>query len=268
MPHRLTMKQAMRALFMFSLVSLSVPALAGCTTVVDLDRFETEPFCDFKAQLNGMADFAGMPVRIEFANEVNERVALVQIDGAAPDVDGTIELSFQNLVPTDGRNRALIFVDTNADGQYTPDFANGVDVSWQRPVTCGDTLDFEPDDSFADLREGPPEAAAADFTLSLTGFGIHQGQPLELVVFETATLHTVGYYRLGNITAEAFDIPLPNALVPGVEYTFEYYVDLNRSGDYDDPPIDHAWRKTLVAGDEGISDAFEHAAPFDELEQF
>lgn len=265
MSHYRTTKLARRALLLLGLFALT---LGGCTTVVDLDRFETEPFCGLDARLDGMTDFAGMPIRIEFANEANERVALVQIEGAAPDADGSIELAFKRILPRAGRNRALIFVDTNADGQYTPDFDNGVDVSWQRAVECGSTFAFEADDSFADLSEGPPEAVAGTFTLSLTGFDVHPNQTLELVVFETATRHTVGYYRLGSITADAFDVVLPNILVPGVEYTYEYYADLNRSGGYDGPPIDHAWRKTVIAGDEGVAESFVHAAPFDALTQF
>jgi len=81
-------------------------------------------------------------------------------------------------------------------------------------------------------------------TLNFEEMDPYIGKRLVTRVVETSTGKEVGRRTIDAVENSDFSFDL-YVLLEGRSYTIDYYVDVNASGDYDAPPTDHAWRRTL-----------------------
>ncbi len=193
-------------------------------------------------------------VRVRDINQTGKEVGRVVID-AIPQADFTVVLPF--VIP--GRSYWLDFyADLNQNGHYD---APPADHAWRLQVddATGDIdVNFTHAPPFTDI--GPSGMLSVHFS----GMTPHVGQMLELRVLEKNAGKEIGRHRRTIIRPD-FVVEIPG-LRPGVEYEVDFYADLNQNGLYDEPPTDHAWSESFVAGAADHSLNFSHNTNFHDIE--
>jgi hypothetical protein len=102
-------------------------------------------------------------------------------------------------------------------------------------------------------------SASVDFEMTLMGYP-HDGQNVELVVFEAGTANVVSSLG-GTIAGMELVLSDTGQLQDGGSYDIHWYVDVNENGACDPPPDDHAWGMLeQVAGATGLSLSHVHDA--------
>ena len=159
----------------------------------------------------------------------------------------------------DDMYRVDMFADYNNDGGYD---APPVDHAWRYAVPPSGVLTVVHNTDFTDIAATAFVSPGADFVMQFVDYQPHAGQLLEVkVVNEDGRV--VGYYRLGEVPATGqFSISIPGIIVSGEDYTVDYYADYNNDGNYDAPPVDHAWRSTAAGTASGLSIAVVHNTDF------
>lgn len=150
------------------------------------------------------------------------------------------------------------YADHNGNGQYD---APPTDHAWQLEVDDvmgDDTLEFTHNTNFTDVDW------KYSLTLQFSNMEPHEGQMLELYLYDTVSAAYVDTITIESISEAAFEI-VSYAIMPGTSYNIDFYADLSGNGMYDAPPTDHAWRLELfdVQGDTTIS--FEHNTEFTDI---
>jgi hypothetical protein len=92
----------------------------------------------------------------------------------------------------------------------------------------------------------------------------HIGQKFEIRVISQQTNMEVVRSSLAAIPTADFDLVL-DVPASGEDYWVDFYADFNSNGDYNAPPIDHAWRMVLsgVTGDTILT--FTHNTNFTDI---
>jgi len=106
------------------------------------------------------------------------------------------------------------------------------------------------DDATTPVRNGA--------SIAFSSMTPHVGQKLEMRVVHVQTGVEVGYAKLDPIASAAFTLSIPDVLVANETYYIDWYADLNGNGRYDDPPTDHAWRRTIIASMAPYTLSFVH----------
>ena len=92
----------------------------------------------------------------------------------------------------------------------------------------------------------------------------HIGQKLEARLIEAASDTEVAHRILDSIPSGAFDLEFLGVRT-GEDYHVEVYADLNGNGQYDAPPVDHAWRIALNVAEATAEAVFAHTLEFTDL---
>jgi hypothetical protein len=82
-------------------------------------------------------------------------------------------------------------------------------------------------------------------TLHCTGMTTYMGNPFHIRVVESGTGDEVGRKTMSSIEHDTFTIQL-YVLLSGRDYQVDFYIDRDGDDEYDPPPLDHAWRRTVA----------------------
>jgi hypothetical protein len=136
------------------------------------------------------------------------------------------------------------FADHNGNGSYD---APPNDHAWRLELNnvSGDTtLNFAHNINFTDIEWKHP------LTVEFSAMTPHVGQMLKLYVVNSTSGSVVDSAMISSISSAEFELK-SNSLMKGNSYFINFYADLNLSGSYNAPPVDHAWQLELtnVTGD-------------------
>lgn len=110
------------------------------------------------------------------------------------------------------------------------------------------------------LAQGP-----YDLTVKLNGMNPHVGQMLPLRVLELPDSIQVAADTVD--TLEVIDsLTFQGILDSGKSYLVDFFADLNKNGQYDAPPADHAWRETLDSVQANQTILFTHHIAFTDIQ--
>jgi len=101
-------------------------------------------------------------------------------------------------------------------------------------------------------------------TLKFLDFGPHVGQKLAIRVVEDSSSLEVGRKTLDTLMTADTTVNM-YVLMPGKAYTINAYADFNQNGEYDDPPVDHAWQYQLDPVDGNTEMEIVHNTDFTEI---
>ena len=168
-----------------------------------------------------------------------------------------------NAAPEGTGYRIDFFADLSGNGSYD---APPADHAWtlELPASEG-VIDYEHNAVFDDI-DTPALTREQDFTLNLTDMGPHVGQLVDVRVYNSNTDQVVGRWVTPSLENAATTVSIPGVIVDGVDYTVDFYADLDGDGSYDAPPTDHAWRRTGTATASGLSIDFAHGTDFTDIE--
>lgn len=150
------------------------------------------------------------------------------------------------------------WADHNKNGVYD---APPADHAWQltaNNVTGNTTLNFAHNTNFTDI------AWKYKLTVHFTGMVPHVGEMLTLYLRQMDTDEYKDTVVVDNIPNPTFDV-VSYKIMPGLSYDIDFYADHNKNGQYDAPPVDHAWRIMLnnVKGDTIVD--FAHNTNFTDI---
>lgn len=150
------------------------------------------------------------------------------------------------------------WADHNKNGIYdgTP-----TDHAWQltaNNVTGNTTLNFAHNTNFTNIDW------KYKLTVHFTGMVPHVGEKLTLYLRQMDTGDYKDTVVVDTIPDPTFDVA-SYKIIPGLSYDIDFYADHNKNGQYDAPPVDHAWRIMLnnVKGDTIIN--FAHNTNFTDI---
>jgi plastocyanin len=149
------------------------------------------------------------------------------------------------------------YADFNENGQYD---APPADHAWRLSLedSHGDTtLNFAHNTDFTDIMW------QHQLSIHFMAMNPHVGQDLWLAVYDNDSGEELA--RIKKTVEADFTVDVPG-IETGHSYTIDFYADFNSSGNYDAPPVDHAWRLTL---DDAVGDTtldFTHNTSFTDIE--
>jgi hypothetical protein len=114
--------------------------------------------------------------------------------------------------------------------------------------------------------DGDSNIVRNDLSLRMESMGPHVGHDLEVRVIHVETGREIGYVSVTPITNTDFTVVLPEVLVAGERYWVDFYADYNMNGRYDDPPVDHAWRRVVNATGANAVVTFVHDTAFTDID--
>lgn len=213
----------------------------------------------YKLQVNftGMTPHVGQTLWLAVMNQdttVKDSVEVGRVKHLVTAADFSLE------VPGIKKGKSYnvdFYVDLNKNKKYD---APPADHAWRLPlasVTGDATLDFAHNTNFTDVKW------KKKLTVHFTAMTPHVGQKLTLYVRDDTgkNLDTV---VVNNVTVPEFDVS-SWAIQTVQNYRVDFFADLNKNGQYDAPPADHAWRITLdnLASDTIIN--FVHNTNFTDI---
>lgn len=151
-----------------------------------------------------------------------------------------------------------LFADLNANGRYD---APPIDHAWRiiaQNIEPNLTLTFEHNTNFTDIKW------TNALRLAFRGMTPHIGQLLEVRAVGSDDNREVYRTRIESIALSDFEVNI-TGLQPGKAYNIDFYADLNKSGLYDVPPADHAWRIAYNNGQTDSTITFTHNTQFTDI---
>ncbi|HLO59563.1 MAG TPA: T9SS type A sorting domain-containing protein [Bacteroidales bacterium] len=170
------------------------------------------------------------------------------------------------VMPVDTTNFMLGF-DSVSPGNYFLDFyvdadGNGrfntpPDKSWRVELDSfqGDTtINWNFDTNYVDIT-WPPDTSGGDTTgvdtslfevaINFTGFAPHVGQDLYVYVRDASNGDKLDSLAIEPVDSSDFAVVF-DSVQGGKNYNIDFWADLDSSGTYNAPPVDHAWRIELM----------------------
>lgn len=150
------------------------------------------------------------------------------------------------------------YADLSNDGMYS---GTPTDHAWRQTVTSTDgdvTLDFTHNTNFTDVMW------EYLFQLNLLAMDPHVGQLFELRVVDPSGEDEIGRARFDEVSVANFTVSVPG-ISRDVNYQADFYADLNGSGDYNAPPVDHAWRQSFQSSAGNAVVNFTHNTNFTDI---
>jgi hypothetical protein len=146
------------------------------------------------------------------------------------------------------------WADLNGNGSHD---AGPDDHQWVKPIPASGAFTGTHDTNFTDFNETTFGRRTGDFTINVSGLDpAAVGMSFEVRVIDTASAltsppgRTIGIYHLGAVPDTSFSVGIPD-IINDSTYRVDFYLDENGNGDYDAPPVDHAWRRTQVGTSAG-----------------
>jgi hypothetical protein len=161
------------------------------------------------------------------------------------------------------------WADMNGNG--THDIFPG-DHAWVKPIPAGGAFVSAHDTNFTNFNENAFSRRDGDFTINMDGLDAEDiGMGFEVRVIDTASAatsppgRTIGIYHLGAVPAVSFSVSIPE-IINASTYQVDFYLDENGNGQYDAPPVDHAWRRTQAGTSAGgLTVNFTHDDTFTDI---
>ena len=174
-------------------------------------------------------------------------------------LDAIVVPDFKVVIPglqTGHTYRVDYYADFNKNGMYD---APPADHAWREQVTAtGDAqIDFTHSTNFTDIKW------TYQFTLNLSNMNPHLGQAFQARVIDLYDMSEIGRVKIDAIRIPNFEVKIAG-IKSGRNYWVDFYADLNKNGQYDAPPADHAWRETFTAaGNTSLN--FNHNTNFTDI---
>jgi hypothetical protein len=273
--------------FQFSNVVVLAVALAGCTAVLDVDRFRegqsvkdgalnTSPFLDLKFSMVAMKPHHAhmMEYRVIDANNMVQSRGIIDTLHASD-----VSLFVPRAIPKhNGPYRLDFYADQNASGGFDglgsvvsndhawrieplQDFPEGEvpHVEGQVQVVFIHSTTFTNIDQWPSGTDNKPKDTEIPVRLTLKNLTEFKGKMLEVRVADKGTGHVVGLYRSQQVPSETITAVIPGAVDVGVEYEVSVYVDANGNGTYEAPSGggDKGYKTSLVSTEQGLSVTFD-----------
>lgn len=118
---------------------------------------------------------------------------------------------------------------------------------------------------FTDISDPVVSPMGGDFTMNFSDMEPHIGQLMEVRVMMPSG-RLAGRFLMNPIMGASPVVSLPGIIQPDLEYTVDFYADLNGNGMYDAPPTDHAWREVGTSDASGLTIDFTHGTDFTDVE--
>ena len=151
------------------------------------------------------------------------------------------------------------YADLNKNGLYD---SPPVDHAWEMKFTnnSGDfNLLFSHNTNFQEINW------KYLYTLNFSNMTPHLGEFFALRVVRKDTDEEIGRTSLPAVLDASFSLSIPQIEI-GHDYNVDFYADHNSSGNYDAPPIDHAWRLTFNSTIGDVIDNFVHNTNFTDIQ--
>lgn len=135
------------------------------------------------------------------------------------------------------------------------------DHAWEISVdnVVGDTtVTFTHNTNFTDINW------KYNFTINFVEMNPHIGEKFELRLVRQSDGTEIGRVSLDSVLIPEFSISVPG-IEPGQTYNADFYSDFNRNGQYDPPPVDHAYRVTFTADSGNHIENFSHNTNFTDI---
>ncbi|MCA2004155.1 MAG: T9SS type A sorting domain-containing protein [Ignavibacterium sp.] len=219
-------------------------------------------FTDIKWQylvtinFSGMTPHIGQMLELKLENSTLEKeIGRVKIP-SIPSASFSVQIAG---ISEPGDYNIEFYADHNGNGLYD---APPVDHAWKINFnyTSGNIeLSFTHNTSFTDIQW------KYLVTVNLNSMTPHLGQLFELRVVKVENSEEAGRVTLQQILVPNFFI-----FIPGVDlnkdYNIDFYSDHNGSGNYNPPPVDHAWRLTFNSSNGDFVASFNHNTNFTDIQ--
>jgi hypothetical protein len=124
-------------------------------------------------------------------------------------------------------------------------------------VTFTHNTSFTPIEDYPSGTLNPPKDTMLGATVQVRGADALQGHLIQVRIVDAGgTNHTVGLFRVPQISAAVFDMSIPGVVENGAVYNALVYVDANGNGIYDNPASglgDLGWSKVGTADATGLT---------------
>jgi len=155
------------------------------------------------------------------------------------------------------------WADLNKNGEYDPP---PVDHAWRitlKDVAADTTVAFAHNTNFTDVHFA--QSAMHSLTMSFTGMTPHIGQMLVVSVIDSVYKTTVADTMVAAVPSDAFTLTFGKKLIGRTHLQYRLLGRPQQNGQYDAPPVDHAWRITLprIANDTTVT--FAHNTNFKDI---
>lgn len=217
----------------------------------------------FSMSLSGFTEHVGQRAEIYVTDSANVLWTTAIYD---PLPAASINAVFPNSLRDQSSYNCSIWIDENGNGLHDTFPA---DPNWVMPIGMNgmfsmmhndNDTNFDPMDFGRDGRNG-------DFKFNVVG-GLDAGDigmSFEARVIDTKSGRTVGMYHLGGMPALTFGITIPKCINAST-YQVDFYMDENGNGQYDAPPVDHAWRRMVtVSGTDDLVVNFSHDMSYTDI---
>lgn len=136
------------------------------------------------------------------------------------------------------------------------------DHVWRRTVGAADTGNVTVTHDTVWTNQCPSFATLSGrkkLAFSATGFGIHEGAKIEIVVTRSSDGAAVAHGGTDKQEGDTLSFAWDGLLEVGQAYTIDYYVDVNGDGHCNPPADDHVWRRDVpaVTGDVTVTTAHD-----------
>jgi hypothetical protein len=181
---------------------------------------------------------------------------------AIPKVNGPFHLDFYADVDNSGGYNGIGSVLTQdhawridplrdyPDGTVTP-------VDGLVQVTFTHNTSFTPIEDYPSGTPNAPRDTTLGATVQVRGADGLQGRLIQVRIVDAGgTNHTVGLFRVPQITGAAFNMSIPGVVENMQDYNVLIYVDANNNGIYDNPALglgDLGWSKVGTADTTGLT---------------
>jgi hypothetical protein len=242
--------------------ALAVALLSACNSGAALNP-DPSTLQALSLALDGFAEHVGQRTEIYVADRSNKLWFAGVYD---PLPAASLSVSLPNSLSTRQTYNCSIWIDENGNGIHDN---YPTDPNWVMPIDANGMFSMMHNDN--DTNFNPVffnrGDRTGDFRFNVTG-GMDAGDvgmSFEVRVIDLSTGRTIGLYHLGAIPAETFSVGIPKIIKPST-YQVDFYMDENGNGQYDAPPVDHAWRRTItLTGSDDLTVNFVHDMDYTDI---
>ena len=217
---------------------------------------------DLALNFSGMTPDIGQKFQLRVVDSASAEKAADTTLTAVPGAD--FQISFSRILKARHSYNIDFYADMNNNGIYDPPPA---DHAWRLKISSAygkSTLTFTYSTSFTDVRF-PVGPGPYNLTINFTGMTLHIGQEFQLRIVDSSSARPVVDTTLTAVPAADFQIAFFGILQARHSYNIDFYVDMNKNGVYDPPPVDYAWRIKLPDAYRDENSSFAHNVDFTDI---